>query len=175
MENEFKLSLEGDGISVKKSINRETALAILHSVMSEAPMTPQALPPTVASPPVAFDNISPDSPSQSSSSTLPPTAKGKPKSLREFVNDCEPKTNAQVILAIAQFLAEHEGQDRFKRDQIRPKFPSAGEALPKNFSRDFQTTIDKGWIGEDPLENDSFFVTRTGEEQIKHGFRSKRN
>lgn len=187
---DFTLTLEGDGITVKRSVDRATALEILNSVLAprthqDGPMPPAGSnvepdekaihrPPSRGLPPaVAPQRSYPPPPPPPPQMPAPPPE--KPLSLREYVNEFEPKTNAQIILCIAQFLAMHESLDRFKRDQIKPKFPAAGEAPPKNYARDFQTAIDKGWIGSDPMDKSLFFVTRTGEQQLKTGFKGKRN
>lgn len=181
---DFELTLEGDGITVKRSVDRATALAILNSVLS--PQRPEAASdlgsggalfaePQAAveqAPGVGAAKIAPRLPAPATGTSTP---NDKPTSLREYVNRFEPKTNAQIILCIAQFLAEHESLDRFQRDEIKPKFPAAGEPLPKNYSRDFQTAMDKGWIGADPMNSSLFFVTRTGEQQLAKGFKGRRN
>jgi hypothetical protein len=165
----FKLILKGDGITVERDVDHATALVILNSVLGsdlgpksadEPPETaePKLLQAPVRQPPDRQDLIT-----------------EKPKSLREFVNEYEPKTNAQVVLCIAQFLAHQEGVGRFRRDEIKRKFAAAGVRFPKNYTRDFQTAIDKGWIGEDPSERDTYFVTNTGERQLDVGFKGRRN
>ncbi|KAA0916625.1 hypothetical protein FLO80_07310 [Aquicoccus porphyridii] len=169
--DDFKLTLEGDGITVKRSVDRETALAILNSVLASKKSETTGELATVQE----FAERSDESEAPVSDRSTKASEYSKPLSLREYVYQYEPKTNAQMILCIAQYLAEHEGADRFKRDEIRPRFPSAGEALPKNYTRDFQTAMDKGWIGADPTNKELFFVTRTGEQQLQKGFRGRRN
>lgn len=170
--DEFRLKLTGDGISAEKTIDRGTALAVLNIVLGSSDDAAKATVPTALPAAVTPTEGIP-------SAQLPPPVQhspsSRPISLREFVNDHEPKTNAQIILCIAQYLVEQQGMDRFGREVVRPKFAAAGEPLPKNFTRDFQTAIDKGWIGEDPQNRDQFYVTRTGENQLASGFGSKRN
>ncbi len=171
---DFKLTLSGEGINVERTVDRSIALAVLNSVLG-AP-TPQAetrtttsLPPPPPSPMYQAKHEN----SEGGASSL--SISEKPTSLREFINGLAPKTNAQIILCIASFLSQNEATDRFSKEKIKPKFAAAGEQLPKNFSRDFQTAIDKGWVGEDPQNRDLYYVTRTGEAQISSGFGTKRN
>lgn len=172
--DKFKLTLEGEGLSLDREIDSITALAVMNIVMgrkeSSAPasLVEQGAPPTAI--PSVVEGAGPPK-----AETHQYDMQDKPISLREFVIRLQPKTNAQRILSIAQFLSEHQGLSRFKRDDIKPKFPSIGEPLPKNYSRDFQTALDKGWIAEDHGEKGSFYVTRTGETQIQHGFSGRRN
>lgn len=171
--DEFTLTLKGDGITVERKVSRETALAILSSVLGAPnPETGLALP---AQLPPLVTPVAPQESLISATNSTDPRDHGKPLAIREFVNESEPKTNAQTVLLLAQFMAKHEGSERFTREDIRKRFPRAGAPMPKNFTRDFQTAIDRGWIGEDPTNKDSFYVTRTGEAQLQTGFRGKRN
>jgi hypothetical protein len=179
--DEFKFSLIGDGITVERQIDRKTALAILNSVLGsnlpvgEGVVNPQRT--EIVPDPFKGNTNASMLPTDGVAPSIQQAAQpnSQPISLREFVNEYSPKTNAQIILCIAKYLSEHENIERFSREIIRPKFPAAGEPLPKNLSRDFQTAIDKGWIGEDPQQRDHFYITRTGDQQIKDGFKSRRN
>jgi len=155
---EYRLRLSGDGVEIDKTVDQPTALAILHAVMSAGADIGKIVVPQVTSEPSAAVEA------------LAATKPAKPLSLREFVNEKLPKTNAEVILTIAEFLSVFEGKSKFLKEDIRSRFSSAGEALPKNFTRDFQTALDKGWIGESTDVKGSFFVTRTGETVIQRGF-----
>lgn len=177
--DDFKLTLKGDGITVERDIDRATALEILNSILAPRPSAEKrSVQQTVYLPQTAKEQedisfkLLESASTPAGNNTIQLT---KPLSLREFVYEHEPKTNAQTILCIAQFLAEQEDKQRFERDEIRPRFPDAGQALPKNYTRDFQTALDKGWIAPDPVNKELYFVTRMGERQLEEGFRGRRN
>ena len=166
--DKFSVTLRGEGISVEREVDRETAMAILGSIFATKDVQPTTTPVVTTMPSVSNVAHEPvESPTRQ--------PEEKPISLREYVNEAEPKTNAQTVLLLAQFMSLHENDERFSRDDIKKRFPKAGAGMPKNFTRDFQTALDKGWIAEDPAAKDSFYVTRTGESQLQAGFRGRRN
>jgi hypothetical protein len=144
----FRLSLEGDGISVKKDITEVMALQVLSVVLggSEQPVLKRS------------PSIGP---------TAAPSA-GQ-RSLREFMDEVEARRNPEKIVAIGQFIVEQTGQDTFTREEVKGKFRSAGERTPANFSRDFAVVMAAGWIAEDPGSGE-FYVTNRGREALAQRF-----
>ncbi|MEX0280545.1 MAG: hypothetical protein AB3N13_05060 [Arenibacterium sp.] len=178
--SDFKLTHIGECITVEQDVDRKAALAILTRVLSGNDIESEngqieQQNRSRAPKQIEYDEATVGSMTVVTASDSMQAFSEKPLSLREFINTHEPKTNAQFILCIAEFMAKNENSERFSREVIKHRFPTAGEPIPKNFSRDFQTSIDKGWIGEDPSKRGEFYVTRTGERQLKDGFKGKRN
>jgi hypothetical protein len=170
--DDFKLTLNGTGIAVDLNVSREIALSVLNIALG-GPSAAHVMTDSSKEEPLALPY--PAQPNELYGGSDRIGEPSKPTSIREYVNEHEPKTNAQLVLCIGQYLAEHQNIERFTRDTIRPQFPAAGETLSKNFARDFQTAIDKGWIGADPQNREQFYITRTGEKQMETGFSGRRN
>ncbi len=78
--------------------------------------------------------------------------------------------NPDKILAIGDYMLECEGAEDFGRVEVKSRFRTAGEAMPKNFTRDFGWALKNGWIAEDPNKPDRFYVTRTGKTALSEKF-----
>jgi hypothetical protein len=101
---------------------------------------------------------------QSASASSSPGRRGPPLSLREFLDQVQPKSNAEKIAAFAGFLRDHVGQTDASKDELKACFRVAGDSLPGNFHRDFQNTVQSGWIAEDQARPGKFYLTRKGED-----------
>jgi len=142
--DEYRITLAGDGISVEKTLDRRTALAVVAAIMGdnqEAPVQIQ----TVASP-----------------------SKAPPKSLREFLNEISAKTSVEKIVAMGYFICENLGQSSFTKDDIKAKFAVAKEPMPANFSRDFGKVLKAGLIEEVHGSKGNFYVTSTGMKEVEN-------
>jgi hypothetical protein len=143
---DYRITLNGEGIDVTQQVDQATARLLLNILLEGH----------IARPSDPIEDIS---------------AAMKPRhSLREFLDDVEANRNPEKIVAIGEHLAISEGQADFSRDDIRGKFRAAGEAAPRNFSRDFSWSISNGWIAEDSQNKGRFYVTKTGKEAIQARF-----
>lgn len=154
-DERFQLTLSGSGISVTKSVDAATANAIINIVMGGH------------APPASSQSRS-----KVEESKEPKVAQSNRDrvSLREFLDDTGAERYPDKILAIGQYMSEHEGSDTFSRDDIKGRFKTAQEASPGNFPRDFAVALKSGWIAEDPASPSSYYVTRRGSDIIASGF-----
>ncbi len=92
------------------------------------------------------------------------------RSLRELIDEAQATKNGQKVLVLGAYLAEQNGDGLFSPDEVKVLFPKAREVIPKNFSRDFLTAADAGWIEESLESEGRYFVTRKGETVLASGF-----
>lgn len=154
VEEEFAVTLEGDGVSIDKKVDRQTALAVMSAIMGGAAPMMGAQPTIQANHSGFAESNNPNSP---------------PTSMREFISQSTASTNTEHIATIGLYFRLHKGQDTFTRDDVRAGFRSAHEPLPKNISRDMSTTIKAGWI-EEAEEAGSYYVTNTGTKKVEDRF-----
>jgi hypothetical protein len=148
-EQIYTLSLKGDGISIEREIDQETARAVVAIVLGGLPDKGAV-------------------PVQNGSQA--PRPSHDRKSLREFLNEVEAKRMPDKIVSIGEYLISHAGQEDFSADDLRNGFRSAAEPLPANFNRDFQWTISNGWVAEDPRSPGTYYVTHSGRAAIQAKF-----
>jgi hypothetical protein len=146
VETKYKLSLEGEGVTVEREVSADVAREIIAVVMSGIGRDrgPRAAP--IAGSPR-------------------PTAR---VSVREFMDTARAKKNPQIVSAIGIYLTDHEGQERFTRGEVKQRFSDAGEPTPANISRDFALAKASGWIAENP--RNEFYVTDSGRRAVEAGF-----
>jgi hypothetical protein len=93
------------------------------------------------------------------------------ESSSEYFNRYAPKRNPDKILTLASFLKNVRGQNNFTTKDIKSLFRDVGEILPANFKRDFGWASKKnGWLGKEPGEKDTYYVTNTGTQALEAGF-----
>ncbi len=95
------------------------------------------------------------------------------RSPRTALQESDASTNAEKIVVLANFICERDGTQTFSPKEIQVEFKKAGEALPKNFTRDFNQAIATGYIleGED---RGLYLLTDLGLEVAEKGFSEAR-
>jgi hypothetical protein len=155
---EFKLRLEGDGISVNKIINEEMARRIFNIILG-TPFGPNYA-----------DSSRINSAIKNTSDTSSVRLSTPPSSLREHLDESQAKTNPEKILAIAAYLLDQANSDTFGQDEIKNQFPNAREKPPANYSRDFRWVQSNGWISEHHQQPGRFYITKTGQKALTEKF-----
>jgi hypothetical protein len=150
VEGAYHLKLSGPGVTIDKSIDQSSALTIVQIVLGGTLLAGQS---------------QPDVPQPSPSSVRTP-----PMSLREYVEGAAARTNPERLAAFGGYLRDHGDQPDFARDEIKACFKNAGEPLPANFPRDFNNTLQEGWLAEDHKNPGRYYVTRKGDEALKRKF-----
>ncbi len=158
-EEQFTVSIKGEGITIEKSVSADVARKMIDVIMGG----PRAYEPvSEREVPVSKDSLA------GARSAIASGARRM--SLREFLHESQASSNPEKITAIGEYLREHEGKDEFTRDDIKGRFRQAGEAPPKNFSRDFSVATKNVWVADDANSPGSFFLTNTGRAAIKNKF-----
>jgi len=98
------------------------------------------------------------------------SANGVPLSLRECLDKIGASKKPELITTIAHFICHYERQDDFSRDDVRSRFLTAREPLPRNFGRDFAVALTRGWIAEVHGKKSRFYVTAKGAQAINDNF-----
>jgi hypothetical protein len=159
----FEVSVKGDGISVVRHVDQDTALSVIATLLGGGSSTFARSSPPVdrgASRPQTF------SVAQEPQSGVPDERDGilaDPRiTVGEFIHACNALRYPAKITAIGYFLQVRNNAQSFTKDQVKAQFRPAGEALPGNFPRDFSDAISKRWLAPSPGDKDQYFVTNTG-------------
>lgn len=97
-----------------------------------------------------------------------PPVEGRPElSFSEFLDEVEPGNNFQRIAAIALYRRDYLNEDLVTRDQLPRWFQKAGRPAPKNIARDIRWALKRGLIAEDPQQDDHYYVTKKGVEELR--------
>lgn len=147
-EEQFVLTLVGHGISIDKTVDRKTAMAIVAAVLSDG---------AIQGP---IDRVDTSVRREKNLATSP----------AEFLSDSRASSNAEQITALGHFICRHEGKENFSKNDIKEGFRRAHEVMPKNLPRDFGTARKSGWIDEIPGRNGQYYVTNTGMQLIESKF-----
>lgn len=151
---EFTLTLSGTGIDIRRVVSRQKAAIIMNVILGLEPATSES---------AIHIGQQADT-----------TNAGK-ISLREFLDKVAATKKSDQIVAIGQYMAIYEGLATFSRDDVKARFPTAREPLPKNFPRDFGTAIKAGMIAEDHKQAGQYYVTKTGIQAIERHFKAPKN
>lgn len=151
----YKLILKGGGLSIDRDVDEATAFEILAVVMGGA----------------TLPRVTSGGSGTARAVDLPrsrPPAGGR-LSLREHMDEFEPKRNPDKILAIAVYLTDTREMDIFTPDDVKREFKNAAEPVPANWSRDWNWTLANGWLAraDEPGE---FYVTQKGREAVANKF-----
>jgi hypothetical protein len=157
---DYRLKLEGGGLSLDQKVDRATAVAIVNLVLGggaplSAPQPPAAT--TVTHGSAALD------PAIQGTSTL---------SVGEFIAQVEAKRNPDKIVAMGVYMKE-QGHTEFTPEDIKPLFQAAGEPTPANFARDYRWAQNAKWIAPAAANPKAFYVTNTGEDAVRAHFPSE--
>lgn len=157
-EPRYKLSLDGDGITLNREITREIALAVINVALGGTAAAPPALA-TPAAQPSGQD-------AAAHAGTAVSDTPG------EYVEAVGARTNVDKIIAFGAYLRDDRGQQQFTREDIKGMFRAAHETPPANYPRDFRAALASRGIAEE--STDRYFVTRTGRTMIEQGFAAPR-
>jgi hypothetical protein len=149
----YKLTLTGGGLSVDREVDEATAFQIVATIMGGG-----ALPRATSG---GGANVG-DLPRSR------PSAVGR-LSLREHMDELEPRRNPDKILAIGVYITDAVGMDTFTPEDVKKEFKNAAEPSPANWSRDWNWTLGNGWLARAD-EAGEFYVTQKGREAVANKF-----
>jgi len=154
-DGKYKVSLEGAGLKLDREVDQTVGEQIAVLILT-------------GSKPSGLSNTS-------GFVTRPATAAlihetGGSLSLREFLNEHEPRRSPDKIVAIGLYLRDSEGKSTFSKEDLEKAFESCGEKIPANLSRDIQWTIRSGWIAPKSGLKGSYYVTNSGDDAVVKKF-----
>ena len=159
-EENYKISLTGNGLSVSKEIPEEVARRVLNLLLGGS---------MISSGPARVVELR-ESPIRERP-TSPDYSVRKPSiSLREYLDEVQAKRNPDIILGIASHIVNHIGEESFGADDIRKFFSIAGEKMPANFGRDFRWVALNGWIAENHSTPGRYYITKRGQQALNEKF-----
>lgn len=101
-------------------------------------------------------------------SRTPVSVGGRPDlSFAEFLDEVQPGNNFQRIAAIALYRRDYLGEDSVSRDELPKWFQKAGRPAPKNIARDIRWALKRGLVAEDPEQDDLYYVTKKGVDELR--------
>ena len=146
-DEDFALTLVGDGISIEKKVNRQIAIAVFKAVFGGG----------AAETPV--ERVEADDQLRIALSP------------REFLTESEASNNAEKITALGHYMRVHEAKENFSKEDLKEGFRRAHEVIPKNLSRDVGIAIKAGWIHAAPGKAGRYYMTHTGMKLVESKFR----
>ena len=150
-ENEFRLTITGDGVNVDRLIDGKTLASVMAFVMGADKSLTQAS--------VATDGSSPS------------VGGGVvTRSLREFLDEVHAKRKPDQIVAIGHYITQFEGQENFSREEVKARFSAAREPMPRNFPRDFGLAEKSGMLAKVHGKDGRYYITKTGLSAINRKF-----
>lgn len=152
----YKLTLKGGGLSVDREVDEATAFQILAAVMGGA-----TLPRVTSGGGGGAHAVD--------LTRARPHAAGR-LSLREHMDEFEPKRNPDKILAIAAYLTDTREMETFTSDDVKKEFRNASEPVPGNYARDWRWTISNGWIAKADGFPGEYYVTGKGRDALSAKF-----
>lgn len=150
-EKQYKLALEGDGIKIEKEIPESLALQVVSLVMgghSAGILAPKSH--------LAVGQKS--------------SVGGTRLSVREYMDDAGAKRNPEKIVAIGAYLMHQLNQEAFTRKEVKLQFKNAAEAVPGNYTRDFDWAVSNRWLAPSTGSHKDYYVTKKGIDAIANKF-----
>lgn len=146
-----------------KSLNQQERQEIVASAFALLGGSPPQVPSVQIPPSTA-------APSSGEATGVP--SRMRPKGLMELIQECHPGTNPQRIVVFAYWRERHEGAPRFGREDLKAYFVKAHITPPRNYDRDFNHAVQKGWLHEDSADS---YITTKGIEVVETGFEGERS
>lgn len=164
MTQQYKVTIQGPGLSMEMT---EVPKAICDQI------TVLILTGAAGSPPAGIASTAGNGVQVPVKQPVVPVARrdSNPElSLREFLDQLEPKRGPDKITAIGVYLNDHRDQDTFSGPELEQAFQSASEPVPANMPRDIKWTVKTGWIAPSLGAKGRYYVTKTGRSVAEKKF-----
>ncbi len=152
---EFKIKIEGAGLTLERDVSREIGEQIVVLVLSGGATARTTLP---------------GQPSTTDAQQVHHTESSL--SAREFLDKYSPKSNPEKITTLGLYLKLHHHKNGFAKEDVLAAFVDAAESEPKNYSRDIKAAVKSGWVATKPGSGDVYFVTNKGQIEVERSFAS---
>ncbi|MBA3352132.1 MAG: hypothetical protein H0U23_06870 [Blastocatellia bacterium] len=157
----YKVELSGPGLNLQRELSEPTAHELLVWLLKGGKLQSGAHGGSSAAHVASADATIPGSGNSSPGALM---------SVREFMEQFEPRRVPDKIACFALYLREHRNQKEFSKADLVSLFQEAAEPLPKNLGRDLRWTQSIAWIAPAPSNRDSFYLTKKGEDAVRNRF-----
>lgn len=144
-DDNIKLKLEGQGVSVEKEIDKEQLVKIMSLIFSSN----------------TADNI------HGKESKKEDKSEKRLTSIGEFINSVDANKNSERIAAITLYHADILDKSSTEKEDISSWFTKAGLSAPKNLPRDIKAAIKEDLIAELHDKKDVYYITNTGRDKLE--------
>lgn len=152
--SDFVIQIEGPGLTLKREAEEAMVLRILGILLGTRAQTMFAQASGLQAP------------------VAPPEVANVGESPREYLDRSGAKTNPEKITALGLYLRA-QGSESFTARNLRDLFVAAGEATPKNITRDIKDAVRSAWVAVRPDQPDSYYVTNRGQTTAGAGFAAR--
>jgi hypothetical protein len=90
--------------------------------------------------------------------------------MSEFISTHDAARNIEKITAIGEYLKVYRGKSTFTNQDVASGFEEAGDAVPKNLSRDVVWAKKVGWVAPKMGADGEYYVTTSGRAAINGNF-----
>lgn len=150
MEENVKISIEGEGLSLTRMTNLQKAGQIISFLG------------------YGRDGSGSSSDMQTTGAVVPVLATGR-LAPRDLIQSSNAKTYPQKIVALAVYLQEQMGQSSFNPQELKTLFKKMGDE-PKNFTRDLNAAVSLQYILCNDSATETYELTDKGSEAFRNSF-----
>lgn len=144
--SEVKITIEGEGLSLTKNTTLQKAGQIISFLgYEQGPMGVDSTP------------------------VIQPGLLSRRSQPRDIIFSSNAKTYPQKIAALAKYLRDQLGQNTFSPQELKVLFKKMGDE-PKNFTRDFNKTLELQYIFCVDSSKEQYELTDTGDGAVQEGF-----
>lgn len=163
-EQTYKVTIDGLGLSLERQVSKEVGDQIVVLVLTGSTATG-------VGPRIPVRGATGETPSGHVPTGTKETGEERPKlSIREFLNEHDPKRSPDKITAIGVYLKDQDNVDAFGRAELETAFQSAAEPIPANLPRDLAWAVKSGWIASKPGTKGHYYVTHSGRQAVVQKF-----
>jgi len=155
--DEYTVSIEGPGMSIKQLVSRSIATQVLWAVFRSEQLTTPSM---AGVGPKLTDAVT------QFHSGGPIVA----KSVRELLGEANPQRIPEKIAVFAVYLKDFRGEIAFTKEQINDVFKEAHEPQPKNLARDIAWAVKLGLVAIKDGAQGTYYVTNQGMKLVADGF-----
>lgn len=157
----YKVTIDGLGLSLEREVSKEIGDQIVVLVLTGAAGAVGARLPVRRNAADAAPDLSATARSNDERPEL---------SIREFLNEHDPKRSPDKITAIGVYLKDYNNVDAFGRAELETAFQGAAESIPANLPRDLAWAVKSGWIATKPGAKGQYYVTHSGRQAVLQKF-----
>ena len=166
MTETYKLTIEGAGLNLVREVPKLIGDKVVLLVLKGDAGVSDLDEPLTSSAAIVADEVR-----RGSADSAERAGKGRPKlSIREFLNEHDPKRSPDKIATIGTYLKDHDGKDTFTRKDLEKGFEDAAESVPGNLPRDVNWAVKAGWIARKSGAAGVYYVTHSGSEAVSKKF-----